>query len=154
MDRIAFRYESPFDENISETDTDSQSIITVIPNVKANGIRLKLMKVVNQQQNHAPEPSIAPSRAESTVIPSEINGGMTRMNVSNRLRNPAQSIAPSTIVPSEIEGGATRMNMSRMNRSFNPSEDTNRHNMKQGRAHMPAGFEPDSHSFDKHNKRF
>lgn len=150
MDRIALKYELPFDENVSETDTDSQSIITVIPNVKANGIRQKLMKVVNQQQNHVSELSTAPSRAESTVIPSEINGGMTRMNVSNRLKNPARSIAPSTVVPSEIDGGATRMNR---NRSSNPS-DTNGQNMKQGKPYMPGGFERDSHSFDKHNKRF
>lgn len=103
------------------------------------------MAEARSNQNSAPQPpsSIAPSRAASTVVPSEINGGVTRMQRGNRMRNSAPSIAPSTVVPSEINGGATRMNI-------NHRQYRGHH----GAAHMPAGFERDTHSFDKHNKRF
>lgn len=150
MSRIALKYE---DKNVltnqsgSKKTTSTGTTTPVVSN--GNNIRQKLMQA-RGQQNRAPvdasrAPSIAPSRAASTVIPSEINGGITRMNLSNRLQNPAPSVVASTVVPSEINNGATRMNINR-NRGFD-SNNTN------GRAHMPAGFERDSHNFNKHNNR-
>lgn len=153
MTQIALKYE---DKNVltnqcgSKT-TSSGTTTSVVSN--GNSIRQKLMQARGHQNrapvdtNRAPSiaSSIAPSRAASTVVPSEINGGITRMNLSKRLQNPAPSVVASTVVPSEINNGATRMNMNR-NRGF----DSNHTN---GRAHMPAGFERDSHNFNKHNNR-
>lgn len=149
MSRIALKYE---DKNVLTNRTGSKTTATATTtHVASNGnnIRQKLMQA-RGQQNHAPAdtsraPSIAPSRAASTVIPSEINGGLTRMHLSNRLQNPAPSVVASTVVPSEINNGATRMNMNR-----NRGLDKNNTN---GRAHMPAGFERDTHDFNKHNNR-
>lgn len=142
MSRIALRYE---DKNVLTNQSGSKktnSTGTTSPVVSnGNCIRKKLMQA-RGQQNRSP---VDVSRAASTVIPSEINGGITRMNLSNRLQNPAPSVVASTVVPSEINNGATRMNMKR-NRGFD-SNNTN------GRAHMPAGFERDSHDFNKHNNR-
>ncbi|XP_055313290.1 uncharacterized protein LOC129574820 [Sitodiplosis mosellana] len=144
MGRIALKYE---DKNVLNNRTGSDTASGPGKSVVSNetNIRRKLMEARQRGQNHAPEPSIAPSMDASTVAPSEINGGITRMQISNRLRNPAPSIVASTIVPSEINEGTTRMNMNR-NRGFQ-SNDAN------GRAHMPAGFERDSHNFNKHNNR-
>lgn len=124
--------------------------------IAGNSIRQKLTEVTAQKRPIVPAvaPSIAPSRVASTIVPSEINGGVTRMQISNRLKHAAPSIVPSTVVPSEINGGATRMNMNqKLNRGYN-ANNTNRQQKNVGKSHMPAGFERDSHSFDKHNNRF
>lgn len=113
------------------------------------------------------------SVVQSTIVPSEIDNGATRMKT---LRIAAPSIAPSsvqsTIVPSEINGGATRMQKKRGLKIAPPSEisngcaQTNRPNRnvatnyvntsgnnarRQMPPGMPAGHEPDMENFRKYN---
>lgn len=96
-------------------------------------------------------PSIVPSIIQSTVVPSEINNGATRINLKNSQRALAPSVVlstrESTIVPSEIDGGVTRM---RMNNKSKPKFTTN-HVNGNTKPHMPAGFEPEMHNFEKYN---
>lgn len=150
MVRIALKYETTHDNYLMQSETESES--GSLPTVIHNGVNIRQKLSAVRGKIQPPEPlnpvsNGAASRAPSTVIPSEINGGATRMKRFNRLRNPAPSIAPSTVIPSEINGGATRMNANH-NRGFNI-----RGLNKNGKAHMPAGFERDTHSFDKHNNR-
>lgn len=92
----------------------------------------------------------APSRAASTVVPSEIDRGNTRMQIGNKQRRPAPSIVPSTVVPSEINGGITRMK-NHPNRQFNPN-NRNRQPNRNVAAYMPAGHERETREFNKHNQ--
>lgn len=117
--------------------------------------------------------SAAQSVVASTIVPSEIDNGATRMKMGMRLAAPsiAPSSAQSTIVPSEINGGVTRMQKKSGLRIAPPSEISNgitpanrpnrnlatnyvNHNgnhAKRQMPPMPAGHEPDIENFRKYN---
>lgn len=101
--------------------------------------------------------SHTPSLVASTTFGSEIDGGVTRMQMKNQ--NYAASVAPSTAVPSEIDGGLTRMQMRyrqnprpHVDNGNNNGNNGNDENRRNGRAHMPAGYEREITNFDKYNK--
>lgn len=121
-------------------------------------------------QSHDAE---AESVVQSTVVPSEIDGGATRMRQKRDFRIKTPSCIQSTIVPSEIDGGATRMQRRGL-KIAPPSEITNGNAPKQvskisnrkvtpnyvnGSGNtvkcqmppMPAGHEPDMDNFRKYN---
>lgn len=133
----------------------------------------KISQVQKENGNYIPQ------RPPSTVIASEIDGGITRMKMRNipttsaanigltneidghntqeqmQSRSYAPSIAASTTVPSEIDGGITRMRMKNpqsprlMMSNGNNGNDYNRNS---GRACMPAGYEREISNFNKYNK--
>lgn len=65
---------------------------------------------VQRSKLHSSTPNTH-SVVQSTVVPSEINGGDTRMKMKNKPRIAPSATGQSTIVPSEINGGNTRMKM-------------------------------------------
>lgn len=109
---------------------------------------------------------LTPSMVASTTFGSEIDGGVTRMQMKNQ--NYAASVAPSmtvprappsTVIASEIDGGVTRMQMRHrqnprphMDNGNNNGNNGNDENRRNGRAHMPAGYEREITNFDKYNK--
>lgn len=97
---------------------------------------------------------------QSTIVPSEIDCGATRMKKKTGLRMATPSCIESTIVPSEIDRGVTRMQMKNGLKIAPPSEITNGNahnvdgNRSNGRRHMPpmpAGHETDIENFRKYN---
>lgn len=127
----------------------------LVPNGASGGVNQRLLP--NNSQ------SLASSLVNSTAIVSEINGGATRMQMKNRLPNPAQSVADgSTVIQSEIDGGATRRqrNSHQNRQSFNANMANSniRGNVdpnfiqQQRRVHMPAGYERDIQNFIKYNQ--
>lgn len=165
MDRIVFEY---------TTDRDAK------PNqIEKNLSNSNGREIFNgTQNNNKPLTPLTPRRAPSTVIMSEIDGGVTRM----KMRNTAPSLVASTTIQSEIDGGITRMHITRnfapsevsstaspseidegvkrtqnMNKPQTPQPMTNGHNRNEpnrrnARAHMPAGYEREIDNFDKYNK--
>lgn len=113
---------------------------------------------------------------QSTIISSEIDGGVTRMQAKRGMRLKTPTIDPncvqSTVVASEIDGGATRMQIKRGLKIAPPSEMTNANahtsvkpnrklatnyvtangsNVRRHMPPMPAGYEPDMDNFRKYN---
>lgn len=101
-------------------------------------------------------------------MPSEIDGGITRMKMG--LRVAAPSIAQSSIVPSEINGGETRMQKKKGLKIAPPSEisnvqissrpnrhlatnyvNSNGNNVRRSSRPMPAGHESDMEIYRKYN---
>lgn len=135
-----------------------------------NGPSVRQMLQTVQQQIRG---SAAESVIQSTIVSSEIDGGITRMQMKKGLRIPTPSVAPSsaqsTVVSSEIDNGATRMQMKRGLQFALPSgigNDTaqmsNKSNRKlatnyvngiarRQRPPMPAGHEPDMDKFTMYN---
>lgn len=92
----------------------------------------------------------APSIVPSTVVPSEIDGGFTRMQIGNKMQRPTPSIVSSSVVPSEINGGKTRMK-NHPNRQYNSNYRNHQPN-RNGAAYMPAGHEREIREFNKFNQ--
>lgn len=135
--------------------------------MNTSSVRRLLQSVQCQNQNTDTQ-----SAVQSTIVPSEIDGGATLMKTGLRIATP--SIAPSschsTIVPSEINGGETRMQKKRGLKIAPPSEilngqtanrsnrniatnyvNSNGNNGRRQMAPMPAGHEPDMDNFTKYN---
>lgn len=128
----------------------------------------KLLNAVQCQNRNTDVQSVV----QSTIIPSEIDGGATRMKMGLRIGAPsiAPSGAQSTIVPSEINGGETQMQKKRGLKIAPPSDisngqksnrpnrnratnyvNSNEKNVRRQMPPMPAGHEPDMDNFTKYN---
>lgn len=140
--------------------------------MNTSSVRSKSLYAVQSQNNRNSETQ---SIVQSTIIPSEIDGGATRMKTGMRFTAPsiAPSSAQSTIVPSEINGGVTHMQKKRGLKIAPPSECSNaittqnnksnrnfatnyvksngNSNVRRQMPPMPAGHEPDMENFRKYN---
>lgn len=138
---IQNRRQSPSQSEVARSVVAS----TILPSEIDGGVtRMNLKKTVLA-------PSVVSSVIQSTVLASEIDNGATRMNLKKSRQALAPSVILSTrqssIVQSEIDGGVTRMRLSNKSK---PNFTTNGVNGNK-KPHMPAGFEPEMHNFDKYN---
>lgn len=137
---ITLKYDVPYAIDTAQSEISSRSSV-----VTGSTIRQVI------KPNRCSVPSIAPSIAPSTLIPSEINDGFTRMNIGKRINYAAPSIVPSTVVPSEINNGITRMNIGNV-RNIPVERIVQMNHRPNNKPHMPAGFEREITNFDKFNK--
>lgn len=159
LDRIEAKFRRCHLNNSMHNKLDDRSDVMGTSSVR------KIQHADRSQSRHSDAQSIV----ASTVVPSEIDNGATRMKPRMRLAAPsiAPSSAQSTVVPSEINGGVTRMQkkglriappseISQANRPNNRNLATNYTNSNGNRAGrhmppMPAGHEPDIENFRKYN---